>query len=99
MTQSTFSSQSGNSASDRLASMAHETIDRVTPTANRAEHEVRGAVARAADGATLVQEHAVEAAQQNVRKLRSYIESNPIATVGIAFAAGALLSAFAFVRR
>jgi ElaB/YqjD/DUF883 family membrane-anchored ribosome-binding protein len=79
--------------------MAHETIDRVTPTATRAEHEVRGAAARAVDGATLTQEHAVEAAQLNVRKLRSFIESNPIATVGIAFAAGALLSALASVRR
>lgn len=99
MTQSPISSQSGNSASDELASMAHETIDRLTPTANRAEQEVRVAVARAADGAKLMQGHAAEAAEQNVRNLRSYIESNPIATVGIAFAAGALLSALALVRR
>jgi ElaB/YqjD/DUF883 family membrane-anchored ribosome-binding protein len=97
MTQAPFSSQSGNSTSDRLASMAHETIDRVTPKANRAEQQVRGAAAGAADSAELLQEQVAAAAGENVRKLRSYIESNPIATVGIAFAAGALLSAL--VRR
>ena len=97
MTQAPISMESGNSTSDRLASMAHETIDRVTPEANRAEHEVRGAAARAADGAKLMQGHAVEAAEQNVRNLRSYIESNPLITAGMAFAAGALLSAW--VRR
>jgi ElaB/YqjD/DUF883 family membrane-anchored ribosome-binding protein len=97
MTQSPIPSDSGNSTSDRVASMAHETIDRVTPRANRAEHEVRGAAARAAGSAKLMQEHAVEAAEQNVRKLRSYIESNPLTTAGIAFAAGVLLSSL--VRR
>ena len=95
MTQASISSDSGNSTSDRLASMAHETIDRVTPKANRAEHEVRGAVASAAGGAKLMQEHAVEAAEQNVRKVRSYIESNPFTIAGIAFAAGVLLSVWA----
>jgi ElaB/YqjD/DUF883 family membrane-anchored ribosome-binding protein len=93
MTQAPISSDSGNSTSDRLASMAHETIDRVIPKANRAEHEVRGAATRAANSAKLMQGHAVEAAEENVRKLRSYIESNPLTTAGIAFAAGALLSA------
>jgi hypothetical protein len=61
MTQSPISSDFGNSTSDRLASMAHETIDRVTPKVNRVEHEVRGAAARAGDGAKLLQERAVEA--------------------------------------
>jgi ElaB/YqjD/DUF883 family membrane-anchored ribosome-binding protein len=88
---------SGNSTSDRLASMAHETIDRVAPKANRAEHEVRGAAAKAADSARLMQGQAAQAAEENVRKLRSYIESNPLTTAGIAFAAGVLLSAL--VRR
>jgi ElaB/YqjD/DUF883 family membrane-anchored ribosome-binding protein len=92
MTQTPISSDFGNSTSDRLASMAHETIDRVTPKANRAEHEVRGAAAKAADGAKLLQENAVKATEENLRKARSFIESNPLATAAIAFAAGALLS-------
>jgi ElaB/YqjD/DUF883 family membrane-anchored ribosome-binding protein len=73
--------------------MAPATLDRGPPNANRAEHEVRGAAARATDGAKLMQGQAVEAVEENVRKLRSYVESNPLTTAGIAFAAGALLSA------
>ena len=91
MTQAPISSDFGNSTSDRLASMAHETIDRVTPKVSRAEHEVRGAAARAGDGAKLMQEQAVVAAEENLRKVRSFIETNPLTTAGIAFAAGVLL--------
>ncbi len=92
MSKATISTELGSSTTDRLASMAHETIDRVTPKANRAEYEVRGAAARAVDTANLMQEH-VNTAQNNLRKARSYAESNPLITAGIAFAAGALLSA------
>jgi ElaB/YqjD/DUF883 family membrane-anchored ribosome-binding protein len=70
MSQTTSSSDLGNSTMDRNASMAHETIDR----------------------AKRLQEQAVHAAQDNVRRARSYIESNPLTTAGIAFAAGVLLS-------
>jgi ElaB/YqjD/DUF883 family membrane-anchored ribosome-binding protein len=85
------------STTDRLASMAHETIDRVTPKVNRAEHDVRSAAVRTVDGAKHLQEQAVEATEENLRKVRSYIERNPLTTAGIAFAVGALLSAL--VRR
>jgi ElaB/YqjD/DUF883 family membrane-anchored ribosome-binding protein len=97
MSHASISPELGSSTTDRLASMAHETIDRVTPTASRAENEVRGAATRAADSAKLMQEHAVAAAEENLRKVRSYAESNPLITAGIAFAAGVLLSAL--VRR
>jgi ElaB/YqjD/DUF883 family membrane-anchored ribosome-binding protein len=93
MSHATISPEFANSTTDRLASMAHETIDRVTPRANRAEHDVRGAAMKAADSAKLLQEHAAAAAEDNLRKLRSYAENNPLITAGIAFAAGALLSA------
>ena len=95
MSQTIISPEFGSSTTDRLASMAHETIDGVTPRANRAEHEVRAAATRAADEAKLMQERAVEAAEDNLRKLRSYAERNPLVTAGIAFAAGALLTALA----
>jgi ElaB/YqjD/DUF883 family membrane-anchored ribosome-binding protein len=93
MSHACISPELGSSTTDRLASMAHETIDRVTPTASRAENEVRGAATRAADSAKLMQEYAVAAAEENLRKVRSYAESNPLVTAGIAFAAGVLLSA------
>jgi len=73
--------------------MAHETIDRVTPRVNRAELDVRTAATKTAEGAKQLQDQAVEATEENLRKVRSYIEKNPFTTAGIAFAVGALLSA------
>ena len=78
------------STTDRLASTAHETIDRVT---NGGVDELRAAATKVGDSAKLLQEHAVEAARDKVREARSYAESNPLAAVGIAFAAGVLLTA------
>ena len=77
--------------------MAHETIDRVKPKANRAELEVRDAAAKTTEGVKHLQEQAVEAAEEGLNKARSYMSSNPLTTAGIAFAAGALLGAL--VRR
>lgn len=97
MTQAAVTNELGNSVSDRLASMAHETIDRVAPKASRVEHELRGAAAKAAEGAKALPDNALQTAETHLRKVRSFIETHPLATAGIAFAAGALLSAW--VRR
>jgi ElaB/YqjD/DUF883 family membrane-anchored ribosome-binding protein len=98
MSQVTTSPELANSTMDRLASMAHETIDRVTPKANRAEHEVRVAAMKASDSAKVLQQHAATAVEDNLRKVRSYAGTNPLITAGIAFAAGALLSALVRTR-
>ena len=81
------------STTDRIASMARDTLDRVTPKANRAEHEVRDAAAKTTEGVKHLQQQAVEAAEEGMRQARSYIASNPLTTAGMAFAAGVLLSA------
>ena len=91
MAQTPTSSDLGSSMTEGLASAARETIDRVTPKVNRAE--LRVAATKVADSAKLLQERAVEAARDKVRAVRSYAESNPLTTAGIAFAAGVLLSA------
>lgn len=97
MSDKVISPEVGNSTTNRLASMAHETIDRVTPHANRTEHDVRGSAAKAGEGLKLMRDRAVEVAEQDLREVRSYAENNPLVTAGIAFAAGALLGAL--VRR
>jgi ElaB/YqjD/DUF883 family membrane-anchored ribosome-binding protein len=75
-------------ATDRFAAKAHETVDSIAERAQRAEREVRGAAEQARD----FQEQATERAEQTVRRAGSYVENNPLAFVGIAFAAGVLLS-------
>jgi ElaB/YqjD/DUF883 family membrane-anchored ribosome-binding protein len=79
---------------DRVVALAHETIDRVAETVNTAELGVRSAAARTAEAAKRAQDQAVEAARENLREVRSYIERNPLTAAGVAFAAGALLVAW-----
>ena len=75
-----------------FAAKAHETVDTIAERAQRAEREVRGAAAKTAEQARQLQEDATEKAEQSLRRANSYLESNPLAFVGIAFVAGVLLS-------
>lgn len=92
MSQTSNMTEPGNSTTDRLAAMAHETIDRVTPKANRTETDMRNAAARTVEGVKHLEEQGLETAGKSLRQLHSFIEKNPLTTAGIAFAAGALLS-------
>ena len=80
------------STSDRLASMAHESIDRVTTKANRAETEMRDTATKTAEGVKHLEEQARDKARDGLQKSRALIEKNPLMSAGIAFAAGAMLS-------
>lgn len=82
----------GSPTAERLAAKAHETVDRVAETANYAEREVRSAAARTAEQAKELRDQAMEKADENVQRVRSYVDQNPMMAAGIAFAAGVLLS-------
>ena len=77
---------------DRLTAKAHETVDTIAERAQRAEREVRGAAERTVDQARQLRDEYADTAEQGLRRATSYIESNPLAFVGIAFVAGVLLS-------
>jgi ElaB/YqjD/DUF883 family membrane-anchored ribosome-binding protein len=94
-TQSSRSDGSNNEptpTSDRLASKAHETIDRMKETADYAEEHARDAAARTAEKAKEVRDQVRQTADESYEKARSYVERNPLAAAGIAFAAGLILS-------
>ena len=91
-TSTTTAPGSSGSTTDRLASMAHESIDRVTPKANRAETEMRDTAARTAEGVKHLEEQALDTARDGLHKSYAFIEKNPLMSAGIAFAAGAMLS-------
>jgi ElaB/YqjD/DUF883 family membrane-anchored ribosome-binding protein len=76
---------------DGLSSMARETIDRVAATANRAADEVRAAATKTVEAAKHTRAQAVAAGDASLRSVRSFAERNPLTTIGIAAAAGALL--------
>ena len=81
-----------STTSDRLASMAHETVDKVAETARHAEQQARGAAAVAADKARETEDRVRAAADEGLTTIRSYVEQNPLASASIAFAAGIVVS-------
>jgi ElaB/YqjD/DUF883 family membrane-anchored ribosome-binding protein len=79
-------------ATDMLASMAHNSVDGAADLANSAEKYVRGAATRTAEQARELQEQVVGIATEDLRKIRSYVQENPLAATCIAVAAGVLIS-------
>lgn len=85
-------SETETTVTDHFAAKAHETVDTIAERAQRAERDVRGAAERTAEHARQLRDEYSETAEQGLRRAASYVESNPLAVVGVAFLAGVLLS-------
>jgi ElaB/YqjD/DUF883 family membrane-anchored ribosome-binding protein len=77
---------------ERYAAKAHETVDDIAERAQRAERGVRGAAERTVERARELQEEYTDTAEQSLKRVTSYVESHPLAVVGMAFVAGVLFS-------
>jgi ElaB/YqjD/DUF883 family membrane-anchored ribosome-binding protein len=78
---------------DRAAEMAHDTVDRVADVADDAEKQLRKAAARKMKQARAMQDDMLEAVDDKLDRVDSYVKKNPFTSVGIAFAVGAVVSA------
>jgi ElaB/YqjD/DUF883 family membrane-anchored ribosome-binding protein len=78
---------------DRAAEMAHDTVDRVADVADDAERHVRKAAARKMKQARALQDDMLDAVDDKLGRVDSYVRENPFAAAGIAFAVGAIVSA------
>lgn len=83
----------GSATTQRVAERAHQTIDRAAEVAAEAEESVRTSAQRATERLREGEERARESFDDSVNRLRTYVEQNPLAAAGIAFAAGLLVSA------
>ena len=83
---------------ERSASAAHETVDRVADRAATAEGRLREGAAHSAETLAEQREKLQEQVDASLIKARSFAHQNPLATAGIAFAAGVLVTAL-FRRR
>lgn len=77
----------------RVAERAHQTIDRAAEMAADAEQSLRSSAARAGEKLRETEARAADTLDESVNQIRSYVEKNPLASAGIAFAAGLLVSA------
>ncbi len=86
------SKQSEHQTTDRAAARAHEAIDRVAERAGRAEETVRERVSDADERFREKVQHGRERTDDLVSAVGTYVRENPLTSIGLAFAAGALLS-------
>lgn len=79
-------------AAERLAEHVHRTVDHAAASAAEAEREVRRAASDATERLRSSEAELAEMLDQNLDKVRTYIEKNPLQSAGIAFVAGIVLS-------
>lgn len=88
------SASSDHATTDRLSERAHESVNQIAKTAGKAEerirHEAAGAEARVRDAGQKVKERSDETLQS----ISVFVRDNPLISMGLAFAAGTLLSVF-----
>jgi ElaB/YqjD/DUF883 family membrane-anchored ribosome-binding protein len=81
-------------AADEVARKAKPAIERVAAMAHKAVDKAAGAAAPAAEWLADGSECMVTAQKKLVGDARSYVSANPLKSIGIAVAAGLLLSRF-----
>lgn len=72
---------SEHATTDRISERAHESVDRVAKTAGKGEEKIRHEAA-----------NAKERSGETLNSVSAFVSDNPVLSLGIAFAAGTLLS-------
>lgn len=85
-------------AADKLADTAHDAVDSISASAQEAEERIRQVVAEAEKRLKAASSDAREQGEDLLENVSDYAREHPVATAGIAFAAGFLLSSL-FSRR
>lgn len=82
-----------NPLTDKTVSAAHEAIDSLSERVARTERSVRGMVNDSSENLSARQAEMKIKVDDSLDSARSYARENPLMTVGLAFAAGALVAA------
>ncbi len=87
------SASSEHATTDRLSERAHESVDQFAKAAGKGEEQIRH---KAADAEARVKEAGQKAKQRSgeaMHTISTFVQDKPLTSLGIAFAAGSLLSA------
>ena len=77
---------------DRVADSLHHAVDSAAERARPAEERARERAARAAEKARESADHARARSHEMAGTIGTYVQENPLMALGIAFAAGTLVS-------
>lgn len=87
------SANSEHATTDRLSERAHESVDQFARTAGKGEEQIRH---KAADAEASVRDAGKKAKKRSgeaMQSINAFVQDKPLISLGIAFAAGTLLSA------
>ncbi|HEU4619868.1 MAG TPA: hypothetical protein VFV10_17650 [Gammaproteobacteria bacterium] len=84
--------RAGETATDRIAEKAHEGVDRAAAHTRDMEEDLRRGAADAADRARQAEQRLEASLEENLERVKAYVRKNPMASAGIAFVAGLVLS-------
>lgn len=96
-TTTTGSSQVGNGSqnapmTDRASTAAHSAVDSIASKAATAEEKIRQTASNSQNTFHQKEEEIKQQLSQSLDRTRQMTQQNPLATIGIAFAAGMLFS-------
>lgn len=82
-----------HATTDRLSEHAHESVDHIAKTAGKAEERIRDGAADAEARVREAGQKARERSDDTLQTISVFVRENPLISLGLAFAGGALLSA------
>lgn len=83
-------SESGHPVTDKVQDTLHQSVDKLAGSAGRAEENLRNTASESAENMAARKRQAEQKWQASA--VRRYAVENPVATAGIAFAAGMVLT-------
>lgn len=84
---------SGHTTTDHLSERAHESVDQVAKTAGKAEERIRQEASEAQAHVREAGQKTRERTDDTLQSISGFVQENPLVSLGLAFAAGSLLSA------
>lgn len=87
------STNSDHSTTDHLSERAHESVDQFAQSAGKAEERIRHGAADAESRVRDAGQTAKQRSNEILQLLGVFVRDKPLTSLGIAFAAGTLLSA------
>lgn len=86
-------SNSEHATTDHLSESAHQSVDQIARGARKVEERIRHNAADAEDYVKDAGQKAKKYSDKTLESVSVYVQDNPLICLGLAFAAGSLLSA------
>jgi ElaB/YqjD/DUF883 family membrane-anchored ribosome-binding protein len=87
------SASSDHATTDRLSESAHESVDHIAESAGKAEERIRHGASEAKTRVMDAGEKVKERSDDTLHAIFNFVGENPLTAIGLAFAAGALVTA------